>query len=166
MEKKKIFKIGILLIAIIVIILLIVFLVNWIKNSPIRLVENYVSASEEGNLDKQKDMFDFDGWYAWVECDENVDEFYDLYKDVNNNDIEEKINDWGYYNKEHYIESIMYGDDNVSYKISRDPDMKKIGKNMYQVEAKIEIDDNGYDFDETWRFTIYKNKIIYMEDLD
>ena len=37
---------------------------------------------------------------------------------------------------------------------------------MYEVEAKIEIDDDGYEFDETWRFTIYKNKIINMEDID
>ena len=166
MENKKIFRIGILLIAIIVIIVLIVVIANWIKNSPIRLVENYLSAAEQGDVDKQEKMIDFAGMYAWEECDEDVDDFYDIYKDVSDNDVEEKLNDWGYENKEDYIKSIIYGDDNISYNISGDPDMEKIGKNMYEVEAKIEIDDDGYEFDETWRFTIYKNKIINMEDID
>lgn len=166
MDKKKLLKIGIVLIAIIVVVVLIVVIVNWNKNAPVRLVEKYISAAEEGDLDKQEDMFDFDGWYAWEECDEDVDDFYDLYKDVSDNDVEEKINDWGYEDKEDYIKSIIYGDDNVSYKISGDPDVEKIGKNMYEVEAKIEVDDDGYEFKETWKFTIYKNKIINMEDVD
>lgn len=60
----------------------------------------------------------------------------------------------------------MYGDDNVSYKISKEPTINKLGKNLYEVKAKIKVDDDGYEFTETWKFTIYNNKIIYMTDID
>lgn len=166
MNKKIILKVAVIAIIILAVVALIIFGINWRKNAPVRLVEKYLTETENGNIDKMKKMFDFKGWYAWIDSDEDFDEFKKIYDDVSDKDIDGKLDNWGYGSKEDYLKSIMYGDNNVSYKISNEPSIKKLGKKLYEVKTKIKVDDDGYKFTETWKFIIYKDKIIYMTDLD
>ncbi len=172
MKNKKVVKIIIIVAIVAVVIALVIFGFFWIKNAPKRLVKNFISEMEGGDINKIEKMFDFKGWYAWDECDYDADSFKETYDDATDEDVEERLQEYFASSddvdtlKERYLKDTMYGDDNVEYTVSKNPTIKKLGKNLYSVKTQIKIDDDGYDFKETWCFIIYKNKIIYATDED
>lgn len=164
MEKKKILKIGFLVLAIILVIVMIVFLVKWVKKSPIRVVEKFIEASEDEDIEKLEKLFDFKGFVAWNECDEKVSKFKDEYKKTEDDDIDDLLEEWGYDDRSDYLESMLYG--GADLEIKGEPTSNKKDNGIYKVKAKIKVDDDGYKFTETWEFIIYKNKVIYCTDVD
>lgn len=165
MDKKKLIKVGIIVVIIIIVIALTVVTVSWIQKEPIRVVKKFITAVENDNYSKLEKAIDLNGWYAWHKSKKDIDEFFEEYKNVSEDDIDELIEEYGYSDRESVIESFLYDGDNVTYKIINEPTIKKIGKDLYKVRAKLKINDDGYKFNEKWEFIIYRNKIVECYDI-
>lgn len=162
----------------IAVILIIIVLAAALGGGPKKAVKKYVSAMNKRNASKVVSSMDFVGTEAWSykykaddfskdDYEEFTDKYKDLVKEYDKDDIKDaekslkKTFDKGFDNIE---------DDYKSYKVKVDnfKSVKKLGKDLYAVKAKISVvakpkdkDDDELDESDITTFIVYKNKIIY-----
>lgn len=153
-------------------ILVLIVGISLFTGGPKKAVKKYIKAMNKMNAEKVIKCMDFAGAEAWSWyntddfSEEDYDEFIKNYKDVD----EEDIKDSKKYLKKSLNSSFEdMKDDYKKYKITLEEikSVKKLGKDLYCVKAKITIfakpndkDEDEIDMTDTESFIVYKNKII------
>lgn len=161
----------------IAVILVIIVLAAALGGGPKKAVKKYVGAMNKRNASKIIDSMDFVGTEAWsykYKADdfskENYEEFTEKYKDLVKEYDKDDIKDA----KKSLKKTLDKGfdsieDDYKSYKVKVDSfkSVKKLGKDLYAVKAKISLtakpkdkDDDELDESDIKTFIVYKNKVI------
>lgn len=158
------------------VILVIVILVSIFGGGPKKVVKKFVNAINKQKTDKLIECIDFAGSSAWkYSYDENdfseddYDEFIEDYEDVDKDDIKDDRKDA----KESFNDMFdSIEDDYKSYncKIEEFKSVKKLGKDLYAVKAKVSItakpkdkSDDEIDLSNIATFIVYKNKLVYSD---
>lgn len=155
-------KSHIKLIAIIAIIIIVAIVVlNIIIVSPKEVVKKFVSSLNDIDAEKAFSYFDWAGAAVFYELDEDdLEDFWEEYKDFqDSDDYEEYMEDI-----EEYLASDDYDDINdelENYDISIDvkeiKDVEKVGKHLYSIKVKLEIEEDGDEEVETVTFYVMKS---------
>ncbi len=164
MNNKKLKKIVTIIFVLVILLGVIVGIVNWVKKTPERVVKKFVKAANNGDEDKIIDLIDVKGRYAFEECDRDDDEFKDEYKTVTDEEVEEYLEedlDGIEYN---WLDDFTSFEDYDSIEIKKIKKVKKLDGNIYKVRAKVEFEEDDYDFSPYYDFYIFKNKIIYIDE--
>lgn len=161
----------------IAVILIIIVLAAALGGGPKKAVKKYVSGMSKGNASKVIASMDFVGTEAWSykykaddfskdDYEEFTDKYKELVKEYDKDDIKDaekslkKTLDKGF---------DTIDDDYKSYKVKVDSfkSVKKLGKDLYAVKAKISVvakpkdkDDDELDESDIQTFIVYKNKVI------
>lgn len=160
-------------VGVIVAIIAVIVCLSLFTGGPKKAVKKYIKAMNKMNTEKVIKCMDFAGAEAWSWkydeddfSEEDYDEFIKNYKDVDEEDIKDS--------KKYLKKSLNSGfedmkDDYKKYKITLEEikSVKKLGKDLYCVKAKITIfakpndkDEDEIDMTDTESFIVYKNKII------
>lgn len=161
----------------IAVILIIIVLVATLGGGPKKAVKKYVSGMNKKNASKIIDSMDFIGTEAWSykykaddfskdDYEEFTDKYKELLKEYDKDDIKDA--------KKSLKKTLDKGFDDIeedykSYKVKVEnfKSVKKLGKDLYAVKAKVSIvakpkdkDDDELDESDITTFIVYKNKII------
>lgn len=164
----------ILVVSILAAVLVIIGLICMLSGGKAKSIKKFISGMNEKNANKIVDSIDFagsDAWkYSYDEDDfneEDYKEFINDYKDVNKEDIEKSKKDAKETFKDGF-DSIKDTYKSYKFKIEKIKSTKKLGKDLYAIDAKISIyakpkDKEDKELDETKviSFIIYKGKIVY-----
>lgn len=160
-------------------IILVVALISVFGGGPKKAVKNYISAINNQNAKKMfkimdpvgsavwgysydEDDFDEDKYEEFIEEYEEYEEEYTEYLEEYEGEMEDMLDEM-----DDSFDDIS--DEYKSYKIKVEEfkKVKKLGKNLYVVKAKISVkakpkdkDEDEIDEAETMTFIVYKNKII------
>lgn len=162
------------------VILVIVLLVAIFGGGPKKAVKKYLKALNKQNATKVVDCVDMIGMDCWSykyndDFDkDDYEDFKDDYKeakdDMDKDDLKEA--------KDEAKDDLKDGFDNIKdtyksykFKVEKFKNVKKLGKSLYKVEAKVSLeakakdkdDDDDIDKADTAIFIVYKGKIIYSE---
>ncbi len=157
------------------VIVVIIILVALLGGGPKKVVKKFISGMNNKKVSKIVKNVDFAGMSAWGYYDEDdfskedYNQFIQDYKDLDKDEIKDE---------QEYIEDNLEDvlgemtDDYKSYKIKVEKfkDVKKLGKDLYAVDAKISVEakpkdkDSTDEIDEskTVTFIVYKNKLISL----
>lgn len=166
---------GIVLAVIIVIIILAVAL----SGGPKKAVKSFINGINKQNAAKVVKSVDLAGIDAWGYSynvddfsDDDYDDFIEDYKDVDKDEIKDLKKDMEENMEDSFDEM---SDEYKSYKlkIEKFKDVKKLGKDLYAVDAKVSISAKPKDKEETKEidasdtitFVVYKNKLISLGGL-
>jgi len=137
-------------------------------------VKDYCKAFSKFNAKKVVKTIDPIGSEVWEDYDaedfdkDDYDDFIEDYKDAKKDmDVDEVKEE----KTESLEEMFEYMDDEYkkfSLKVKKFEDVEKLGKDLYKVDAKIEMKAETEDGDEnkstkTFSFIVYKDKLIYSE---
>ncbi len=159
---------------IIVAIIAVIIYLSVFTGGPKKAIKKYIKAMNKMNTEKVIKCIDFAGAEAWIydEDDFSEEDYEDFMKDYEEID-EEEIKD-----EEKYVKkSLNSGFDDIKedykkYKITLEEikSVKKLGKDLYCVKAKITLfvkpkdeDEDEIDKTDTASFIVYKNKIVYSD---
>lgn len=167
--KVKFSKKTIIIALIIALIIIgLIFFINWQTKRPIRIVKNFITAAQENDTKTLEELFDTKGFFAWMECDEELDDFKEEYKKINDNELKDMVKDYtGHDNMVcsslvREIDFMNYvSDESAEISILGKPKMEKIAPSMYEVTVNLKAD--GYTEEYKMKFIVYKNKIINDE---
>lgn len=171
---KKYFPI----IGIVITVIVILFIISIIGGGQARLLKKLSKGVSKQDTDAILDMIDFTGMQAWYaediydtnEFDDgDYEDFIDAYKDVkksNSREIRSEV-------KDVLKEALEILDDeykSIKVKVKKVNSAKKLGKDLYAINAKIEIkakakDKNIDDIEvsATAKIVIYQNKFIGID---
>lgn len=159
------------------VIVVIIILVSVLGGGPKKAVKNYISGMNSKNVSKVLKSMDVIGMEAWSYyydeddfSEDDYDEFieeYEEYEEEYAEEIEEELD----YMEDSLDDSFDEIDDEYkSYKmkIEKFKEVKKLGKDLYAVDAKISMEAKPRDKEETDEidesatvtFIVYKNKLI------
>ena len=143
---------------------------------PKKVVKKYIKAMSKMNTEKVLKCIDFAGEEAWSWkydeddfSEEDYDEFMEEYKAVEEDDIKDS--------KKYLKKSLISSFDDIKedykkYKMTLEEikSVKKLGKDLYCVKAKITLlakpkdkDEDEIDKTDTASFIVYKNKLVYSD---
>lgn len=163
---------------VIAVIVLIIILVSVFGGGPKKAVKAFISGANSKNAKKVVNSIDIAGMQAWGYrydvkdfSSKDYKEFVKEYKDIDKDEVKEY--------KEEMIDEIEESFDDLkdeykSYKmkIEKIKSTKKLGKDLYAVEAKISVlakpkdkDEKELDASSTMTFVVYKNKLISLGGL-
>lgn len=161
------------------VILLIIILVAIFGGGPKRAVKKYIKAMNKQNASKVVDSIDFVGMKCWYEYDEDdfdkddYEDFKDDYKDAKDDMDKDDLKDAQKELKDEIkdgFDTIKDNYKNYKIKVEKFKEVKKLGKDLYKVEAKISLeakakdkDDKDIDKSDTAVFIVYKGKLIDSE---
>lgn len=161
------------------VILVIVLLVAIFGGGPKKVVKKYLKALNKQNAAKVIDCIDMVGMKCWSykyndDFDEDdYEDFKDEYKELSKDMDKDDLKDAKKEAKEDFkdeFEDIKDTYKNYKFKVEKFKDVKKLGKDLYKVEAKISLeakakdkDDDDIDKADTAIFIVYKGKLIYSE---
>lgn len=148
------------LIGLVVVILAIILLSSIFGGGKKGVIKDFVKATNKGNAKKMMDTIDMAGLSVYMEMlfnDDDLEDFYDEYKDFIKSDEWEDAQD----DMDDYIEeledSIEEPDDDEKLKIKKFGDVEKEGKNLWKIEVELEVDDEDIDAD----FYVMKKGLNY-----
>ena len=171
-DKKILISIILALIIIIAIVIVIIVLINNKSsnkkengNTPEDAIKGYISGYDKLDNDKILENYDAKGAVARSNSDGDIQEFKNLYDDVNNEDIKD------------FEEMIKYPIeefktyDSFSMNLEEIEEIEKIEdcEDLYEVKAKVSIsmkedkDKDESKSSKTVTFMVYKDKVISME---
>lgn len=162
-------KTIIIVLIIVAVIVGLVFFIKWQKEKPIRIVKEFINAAQKEDIKTLEKLFDTKGFFAWEECDEDIDDFKEEYEKIDDNELKDMVKDYtGHDNIKEVCSSLVSeidyinytSDESVEISISGEPKMEKIAPNMYEITVKLKAE--GYST-EKMKFIVYKNKIIHDE---
>lgn len=159
------------------VIIVIIVLVAVFGGGPKKAVKNFISGMNSRNAKKVVKSMDYIGTAAWGwsydEDDFSKSDYNDFiedykdYEDEYEDELDDKIDDMIDDMKDEFDD---IKDEYKSYKmkVEKIKEVKKLGKNLYAVDAKISLEAKPKDKDETDEideskvvtFIVYKNKII------
>lgn len=158
-------------------IILVIVLISVFGGGPKKAVKTYISAINSQNAKKMFKIMDPVGSVAWSYDEDDFDkdqyeefiEEYEEYKEEYAEYLEEYEDEMDDMLDEMDDSFDDISDEYKSYKVKVDEfkKVKKLGKNLYAVKAKISVkakpkdkDEDEIDEAETMTFIVYKNKII------
>jgi len=164
------------IVAVVAVIALIMVIVLSLSGGPKSAVKDFTKAFSKMNAKKvvnSMDLIGADVWYVYDEEDFSKDDYKDFIKDYKEEKEDADLSE----EKEDAIEELEeifdeMKDEVKSFKIKVEEfkDVEKLGKDLYVVEAKINVtgkakdkDEDDIDETETMTFIIYKNKVIYTD---
>lgn len=164
------------------VILLVVVLVAVLGGGPKKAVKKYVRGLDKFNASKFIDSIDFAGMSAWGDnmwsfdknkfSEDDYNEFIEAYENFDDSNLKEIIKEKKDDLKDDFAD-IKNDYKKHKIKVEKFKDVKKLGKGLYVVDAKISIyqkpkdkDDKEVDESEVISFIVYKNKVISAGGLD
>lgn len=172
---KKYLPIMGIVIAVIVVLFVIVSIMG---GGQVKLLKKLSKGVSKQDVDEILDMIDFTGMQAWYADDiydtndfddGDYDDFIEAYKDVKKSDSREIKNEV----RDTLKEILEMADDeykSVKVKIKRINSAKKLGKDLYAINTKIEITAKAKDkniddiqVSATVKMVIYKDKFIGID---
>lgn len=163
-------------VGIVVAIIAVIVCLSVFTGGPKKAVKRYIKAMNKMNTEKVIKYMDFAGAEAWGWkydeddfSEEDYDDFMKDYKEVDEEEIKDE--------KKYLKKSLNSGFDDIKedykkYKMTLEEikSVKKLGKDLYCVKAKITLfakpkdkDDDEIDKTDTASFIVYKNKIVYSD---
>ena len=163
-------------VGIVVAIIAVIVCLSVFTGGPKKAVKRYIKAMNKMNTEKVIKCMDFAGSEAWGWkydeddfSEEDYDEFMKDYKEVDEEEIKDE--------KKYLKKSLNSGFDDIKedykkYKMTLEEikSVKKLGKDLYCVKAKITLfakpedkDEDEIDKTDTASFIVYKNKLIYSD---
>ena len=160
-------------VGIVVAIIAVIVCLSVFTGGPKKAVKRYIKAMNKMNTEKVIKCMDFAGSEAWGWkydeddfSEEDYDEFMKDYKEVDEEEIKDE--------KKYLKKSLNSGFDDIKedykkYKMTLEEikSVKKLGKDLYCVKAKITLfakpedkDEDEIDKTDTASFIVYKNKLI------
>ncbi len=155
------------------VIIVLALVISSLIGGPKKAVKKYVSAINSKNAKKITKCIDYAGVKAWGykynanDFDkDDYKEFVEAYKDVDKDDIKDYKE-----TSQEYMDDTMdeLKDEYKSFKatVKEFKSVKKLGKDLYLVKARIHLkavpkdkDEDTIDESETTTFVVYKNKLI------
>ena len=108
-----------------------------IQKTPEKVMETYVQAMQEGNVDKVMEMTDLKGAYAWAMCGRDPQKFEEQYNKISDDEINS------------YRDQIKSGLDaaigmlksfgSLEMKINKMEPAQEIGKGLYKIKANVKM---------------------------
>ena len=157
-----------------VLVVIIILLVVLLGGGPKKAVKNFVNSLNSKNAEKVVKYMDFAGENAWKYSygpddfsKDDYKEFIEDYKDFDKDDVKEAKKDTQR-DIEDSFDEISDEYKSFKFKVEKIKEVKKLGKDLYAVDAKISLVAKPKDKDETdeidtsdvMTFIVYKNKII------
>lgn len=179
-EKKGVIEwakshLPVVIVAAVALIALILIVVLSFSSGPKSAVKDFTSAFSKLNAKKLVNSMDLVGASVWSYYDgddfskDDYNDFIDDYKEEKKDiDLSEEKEEW-IEDLEEGFEEVEDEVKNFKIKIEKFKDVEKLGKNLYAVEARINLiakaKDSDDDLDEVKDvvFIVYKNKIIYTD---
>ena len=166
----------IMLAGILVAIIVLIAVICGIAGARTRAINQFIKGFNGGNISKVVNSIDFAGTLAWDNLyvynidkfdEEDYKDFKAEYKKISKDNIKEEKEDIKEYLEDGF-EDLKDEYKSFKIKIKKIKDSKKLGKDLYAIEARVKIvakpkDKEDDDIDETQNctFVTYKNKIIY-----
>ena len=133
--------IAVCAISVIVVIAAVVGIILLVNNkggqSPEKVMETYVSAMQEGNVDKIMGITDIKGVYAWAKCNRDASKFEEEYK----NTSDEEVKSYESTAKSGLEAAIgmlkTFG--NIEMTINNMDKPEELAKNLYKIKANVNM---------------------------
>lgn len=162
------------------VLLVIIILVSVFGGGPKKAVKKYIKAMNKQNASKVVDSMDLIGIGCWSYSydpddfdKDDYDEFKDDYKDAKDDMDKDDLKDAQKEMKDKIkdgFDDIKDDYKNYKIKVEKFKEVKKLGKDLYKVEAKVSLeakakdkDDKDIDKADTATFVVYKGKLIYSD---
>lgn len=151
---------GVVVIAAVVVVVFL--LMNNGGQSPEKVVETYVQAMQEGNVDKLMNITDLKGAYAWYKCGKKAEKFEETYNKISDNDIKsyEKTFKSGLNTAFGMLKS--FGGVQISINNMGKPE--EISKGLYKIKAnikmKVSVLGTEQEQDQDLSLAVYNGKFI------
>lgn len=163
MEYKKV------LIGIIAIILVVVLASSLLGGGKKGVIKDFVKAYNNGNGKKMVKCIDYAGMNVFFEMqweDEDLEDFYDEYKDFLKSDDWEDMEEDLDEELEDMEDEVEEPDDDEKIKIKKFKDVKKEGKNLWKIEVEMCYkEDKDDDFDAEF-YVMKKGFSYYIVGMD
>lgn len=142
-KKQNWFKahMAVCIVSVIVVIAAVVAIVLLVNNkgpqSPEKVMETYVEAMKEGNVDKLMNIMDIKGACAWAKCGRNPEKLEEAYNSISDEDAK-KYETTARTGLETAMK-LLSAFGNVEMSINKMETPKELGKNLYSVKANVNI---------------------------
>jgi hypothetical protein len=149
------------LIAIVAIVIIVIaIIVDIATTSPKEAVKKFISNLNSGKSEKAFKYIDYAGSYVFSDLDDDeYDDFWENYKEfLDDDDYDDYMDNIKEYMDDDFYEDMddEIKDSETSIKLKKIESVKKVGKNLYCVKAKIKIKDDDDTKTKTVKFYVMK----------